>query len=117
MHAMATRVRELFQTGTAGGTELPDLDTVDIPAGEGGVALRAHLRRERDPKLRRRKLEDTKRRGLPIACEVCDFDFGRTYGSYGLTTSNAITALRSTSRARRRPGWPIWRCCARIVIG
>jgi 5-methylcytosine-specific restriction protein A len=77
MRAMASRVRELFQTGTANSTELPDLDTADIPAGEGGVALRAHLRRERDPKLRRRKLEDTKRRGLPIACEVCNFDFGR----------------------------------------
>jgi 5-methylcytosine-specific restriction enzyme A len=84
MRAMARRIRELFQTGNAGSAELPDLDTVDIPAGEGGVALRAHLRRERDPKLRRRKLEDTKRRGLPIACEVCTFDFGRAYGSYGL---------------------------------
>lgn len=83
MRAMARRVRELFQTGTADSNELPDLDTVDTPAGEGGVALRAHLRRERDPKLRRRKLEDAKRRGLPIACEVCTFDFGRVYGSHG----------------------------------
>jgi len=63
--------------------ELPDLDTIDIPAGEGGVALRAHLRRERNPKLRRRKLDDTKRCGLPIACEACGFDFGQIYGSHG----------------------------------
>jgi 5-methylcytosine-specific restriction protein A len=48
------------------------------------VVLRAHLRRERNPKLRRRKLDDTKRRGLPVACEACDFDFGRTYGAHGL---------------------------------
>jgi len=46
--------------------------------------LRAHLRRERDPKLRASKLKDTKERGLPIACEVCTFDFGYTYGSHGL---------------------------------
>ena len=83
MRAMARRICELFQTGTAESAELPDLDTADIPVGEGGVALRAHLCRERDPKLRRSKLEDTKRRGLPIACEVCSFDFGRTYGSHG----------------------------------
>ena len=55
-----------------------------IPAGEGGVALRAHLRRERDPSLRRRKIADTKRRGLPVACEACEFDFGQAYGSHGL---------------------------------
>jgi 5-methylcytosine-specific restriction protein A len=84
MHAMAVRVRELLTAPDADSTELPDLDPIDIPAGEGGVALRAHLRRERDPKLRRRKLTDTKRRGLPIACEVCGFDFGQTYGSHGL---------------------------------
>ena len=52
MRAMAARIRELFATADADSTELPDLDPVDIPAGEGGVALRAHLRRERDPKLR-----------------------------------------------------------------
>ena len=117
MRAMARRIRELFQAGTEGSTELPDLDTADIPAGEGGVALRAHLRRERDPKLRRRKLEDTKRRGLPIACEACSFDFGLPTGHMALTTSNATIALRSTSPARHRPGWPIWRCCAQTAIG
>jgi 5-methylcytosine-specific restriction protein A len=84
MRAMAKRIRELLTTDGAINTELPDLDTADIPEGEGSVALRAHLRRERNPKLRRRKLDHTKRRGLPIACEVCDFDFGHAYGSHGL---------------------------------
>src|SRR4029077_11599191 len=65
-------------------TEMPDLDAADSFAREGGVALRAHLRRERDPKLRRRKLADTKKRGLPIACEVCSFDYAQAYGSHGL---------------------------------
>ena len=27
---------------------------------------------------------DTKRRRLPIACEVCTFDFGHVYGARGL---------------------------------
>jgi 5-methylcytosine-specific restriction protein A len=85
MHAMAARIRELLLTADdPATTEVPDLDSADIAACEGGLALRAHLRRERDPRVRRRKLADTKRRGLPIACEVCDFDFGRTYGPHGL---------------------------------
>jgi 5-methylcytosine-specific restriction enzyme A len=84
MNAMAARIRELLARDEAAATDPPDLDSEDIIAGEGGLALRAHLRRERDPKIRRAKLADVKRRGLRIACEVCRFDFGRTYGSHGL---------------------------------
>jgi len=83
MHAMAARIRELLMHGAPDGSDLPDLDGDAIAAAEGGLALRAHLRRERDPKLRARKLADTKQRGLRIACEVCTFDFGHTYGSHG----------------------------------
>jgi predicted HNH restriction endonuclease len=39
---------------------------------------------ERDPKLRRNKIADAKRLGLPIACEVCSLDFGQVYGPHGL---------------------------------
>jgi 5-methylcytosine-specific restriction enzyme A len=84
MHAMAARIRELLTRDEAANGDLPDLDRADMAAGEGGLALRAHLRRERDPRLRRKKLADTKRRGLPISCEVCTFDFSRTYGSHGI---------------------------------
>ena len=82
MRASAARIRELLRSGES--SPPVDLDMDDTPAGEGGIALRAHLRRERDPKLRRKKIADTKRRGLPIACEVCTFDFGHEYGSHGL---------------------------------
>jgi 5-methylcytosine-specific restriction protein A len=83
MRAMAERIRELLTSADADSSDVPDLDPIDLPAGEGGVALRAHLRRERDPKLRRRKLDDTRRHGCPIACEACGFDFGQTYGVHG----------------------------------
>jgi 5-methylcytosine-specific restriction protein A len=60
------------------------LDVDDHPgAEEGGVLLGVHLRRERDPKLKRDKIEDTKRRGVAIACDACGFDFHRTYGERG----------------------------------
>jgi 5-methylcytosine-specific restriction protein A len=84
MHAAADRIRELMTDDEGRYDELPDLDADDIAAREGGLALRAHLRRERDPRLRNRKLADTKRRGLPVACEVCMFDFGQVYGAHGL---------------------------------
>ena len=84
MHAMAARIRELMTRDEAGGGDLPDLDSDDIATREGGLAFRAHLRRERDTKLRDKKLADVKRRGLPIECEVCTFRFGDTYGSRGL---------------------------------
>ena len=81
---MAARIRELLTSDQTNGNAVPSLDVDDTAAGEGGLALRAHLRRERDPKLRGRKIADAKRRGLPIACEVCSFDFGQVYGSHGL---------------------------------
>jgi 5-methylcytosine-specific restriction enzyme A len=64
--------------------ELPDLDTDTISGVEGGIVLREHLRRERNPGLRRKKLADVKRRGQPLTCEVCGFNFGRFYGLHGL---------------------------------
>jgi 5-methylcytosine-specific restriction enzyme A len=62
---------------------VPDPDLDDSSADEGDVLRREHLRRERNPGLRRSKLTEAKRRGLPIACEVCGFDFCRTYGERG----------------------------------
>jgi 5-methylcytosine-specific restriction protein A len=56
----------------------------DVSGTEGGIILREHLRRERNPQLRRKKLAEVKRRGLPITCAVCTFDFGRFYGPHGL---------------------------------
>lgn len=47
---------------------------------EGGVRERRHQHRERDPKLRRRKIEATKGKLGRIACEVCGFDFAAIYG-------------------------------------
>lgn len=50
---------------------------------EGRVARRLVTTRERDPKLRAAKLRAVRAAGRAIACEVCDFDFGTSYGSHG----------------------------------
>ena len=53
--------------------------------GRGGVGqlLARHYRRERNQTIRKRKIAAVKAAGMPIACEVCDFDFAATYGEVG----------------------------------
>ncbi|WP_414168661.1 HNH endonuclease [Streptoverticillium reticulum] len=50
---------------------------------EGRLLARWTLARERDPKLRRLKIAQARRLGQPLQCEVCAFDFGRSYGKLG----------------------------------
>ena len=85
MRALAARIRELVADPATLSVEtrLPDPDAEGAAAQEGGVALRAHLRRERDPSLKGRKLADARHRGVPIVCESCGFDFGKVYGARG----------------------------------
>ncbi|MFE0631422.1 HNH endonuclease [Streptomyces sp. NPDC058864] len=54
-----------------------------VTAAEGRLLVRRHLARERDPKLRRLKIEQTLRRGHLLACEVCSFHFASFYGTLG----------------------------------
>ncbi|MFF3496659.1 HNH endonuclease [Streptomyces sp. NPDC002795] len=50
---------------------------------EGQLIPRLVRRRERDPKLRRLKIEQARRRRQAIRCEVCLFDFHTAYGQLG----------------------------------
>jgi 5-methylcytosine-specific restriction protein A len=50
---------------------------------EGRYLLRWHAYRERNPALRRRKIASVVAAGEPLACEVCQFDFGEVYGDRG----------------------------------
>lgn len=59
-----------------------DLDT-NTEAEEGRVLLRLHLMRERNPRLRAKKISDARKRLGYVRCEVCGFDFERVYGVHG----------------------------------
>ncbi|MGW1271143.1 HNH endonuclease [Streptomyces sp. NPDC002491] len=64
----------------------PQFDEVDetgTSAVEGRLLARWALSRERNPKLRAEKIAQVRRGGGPLRCEVCDFDFARTYGDLG----------------------------------
>ncbi|KMS72411.1 HNH endonuclease [Streptomyces viridochromogenes] len=95
IEAFSTREAEMLQAaqsieeGIASGElhiipRQPDeVDETGVTAIEGRLLVRWALGRERDPKLRLQKIEQTRRRGRPLRCEVCDFDFARTYGDLG----------------------------------
>ncbi|MGY1582824.1 HNH endonuclease [Streptomyces sp. MN13] len=60
-----------------------EVDETGATAIEGRLLVRRALARERDPKLRRQKIQQVQRQGRPLRCEVCDFDFARIYGDLG----------------------------------
>ncbi|WP_371236552.1 HNH endonuclease [Streptomyces pimonensis] len=60
-----------------------EVDETGATAVEGRLLVRRALFRERDPSLRARKIERVRRQGLPLQCEICAFDFVRTYGELG----------------------------------
>lgn len=70
MRAKADAVRAAFLSREFVGVGVED-DTVDVGSSEGGVLFRQHAVRERDPKLRKRKLDSVRESGQPLACEVC----------------------------------------------
>lgn len=63
-------------------------DSADIPppiehASEGLIKLRQHKVRERNPRLAQAKKDLSLKATGSLACEVCDFDFRKTYGELG----------------------------------
>jgi 5-methylcytosine-specific restriction protein A len=85
---MAAEARSIAAEATASASapvsDPPDLD-LDLPedADEGRVRERRHLARERDPRLRKRKIEAVRASSGEITCEACGFDFAAAYGERG----------------------------------
>lgn len=85
MSRVAAEIRAAIERGDvdASSVAIADVDDFDDEAPEGKLLLARHMRRERNPKLRKRKIESVRAAGMPIACEVCTFDFQKTYGDRG----------------------------------
>jgi 5-methylcytosine-specific restriction protein A len=84
MRQLAEAIREELAAGQPAEITLSDIDLDEPGTWEGSVLYRRHLRRERDPRVRQKKINDAKRRGQPIVCEVCRFDFAQIYGARGI---------------------------------
>ncbi|MBE1457655.1 5-methylcytosine-specific restriction protein A [Nocardiopsis terrae] len=105
MTAAAARIRALSGEFEE---QLPVDDSVEgeeFSAVEGRLLLRAHRSRERDPKLRRARIDQVRKKGLPVACEVCEFDFGRFYGErgQGYIECHHVVPLHHIGESRTRP--------------
>ncbi|MEU5428295.1 HNH endonuclease [Streptomyces olivoreticuli] len=85
LSAAASAIRKgIASTDLSHIPEHPDEATEDGVTGlEGRLLARWTLARERDPKLRRRKIAHAQRHGQLLRCEVCAFDFARSYGRLG----------------------------------
>lgn len=82
MHRRAHDLREAAERGEF--TALTDpAEDEDLSAPEGRLVFRRHVSRERDPRLRKRKIASLTRTGKPLLCEACDFNFERVYGDRG----------------------------------
>ncbi len=79
MHEVANAIRAALAPGSISRLR----DEGETEAWEGSVLMTQHLVRERNPRLRRDKLEQARRLGQRPNCEVCGFDFERTYGALG----------------------------------
>ncbi|MEU6746789.1 HNH endonuclease [Spirillospora sp. NPDC046719] len=55
----------------------------DVSAPEGRLLLRNHFVRERDRNLRKKRIDLARKEHGELACEVCGFNFERTYGPRG----------------------------------
>lgn len=82
---------------------VPDVD-LGASADEGRVLERIQIVRERDPKLRQQKIDSVLAAGGVVACEVCAFDFERTYGQRGrqYIEVHHRTPLHITGRTRTK---------------
>ena len=82
MHAMAQDIHTALASG-----EPPDFPREVGYQGEsemeGRYLLRWHAHRERNPALRRRKINRVLASGGSLTCEVCSFDFAQRYGERG----------------------------------
>ena len=64
-------------------TDVDDEDGGDEEADEGKVLTRTHRRRERSKKLVKKKKDRVLKATGKLACEVCGFDYGKSYGDLG----------------------------------
>ena len=55
----------------------------DMAGSEGRLLIRRHVARERDPRLRRRKIDAARRDNHRLVCDVCGFNFEDVYGDRG----------------------------------
>lgn len=86
MYQVAENIRKVIREEAVKRTDLSlfeDFLEEELEAPEGRLLRSLQVKRERNPKLRQRKINQVKQRGDAVACSVCSFDFFVTYGERG----------------------------------
>lgn len=85
LHHDASRLIEHIKVHSSytSSSQLPDIEADDELESEGDPRTYAHRSYERKSGNRKKKIGSIKKRGLPIVCECCGFDFEKTYGERG----------------------------------
>lgn len=78
---IVARVLRLIESG-ADINRLPDVD-VGVSGQEGNPRLIAHLRRERNTSIVKKKKKNVLAKTGTLSCEICEFDFQEVYGEHG----------------------------------
>lgn len=82
MKLAAREIRLFREPHPRDNSAAPDLEIVES-AVEGGASYVLTLKRERNPGLRRSKIKSHLQTGGLIRCEICEFDFAKSYGERG----------------------------------
>lgn len=83
MHAVAAEIRRLARDDQLSREVAIPVDEEDDGVREGRLLQRGHFVRERDRKLRQKKIADFLKTHPRVFCEICEFDFEETYGDRG----------------------------------
>lgn len=88
MHAVAEAIRRDAAAGEFVVPPAPEIVDTVFPEGlevrEGRLLATRYFRRERDPRLRKRKIQSFLTTEERVRCEVCGFDFEAVYGARGV---------------------------------
>lgn len=86
MHRLAVNIRKVISDEAVSRSDISVFEALledEFEAPEGTMLRSWVVKRERDRKLRQRKIEHVKQRGDAVACGVCSFDFLASYGERG----------------------------------
>lgn len=119
MHAVADALRRAIADDTLTEQLTVPVDDEDDHAKEGRLLQRQHFVRERDKKLRAKKIAAFLKAHPRVHCEVCGFDFEATYGERGreYTEVHHVVPLHESGETKTKLSDLILLCanCHRMI--
>jgi 5-methylcytosine-specific restriction protein A len=84
--------------------DVPDVDDLDEDAVEGRLLERRHFARERDRRLRQKKITEHLKLNPNLVCFTCGFDFQAAYGEHGqgYIECHHVVPLHASGETRTR---------------